>query len=81
MPDMSQSWLPNHEHRTAELRSLAGEMDQHLIHTELNLHTSLLVKQVLRTVSAGTFRFLEIQIGTSVIPVKFLITLTTKLVS
>lgn len=81
MPGGSQGWLPNRERRTAELRALAGEVDQHLIHAELNPHTSLLVKQVLRTVSAGTLRFPEIQIGTSVIPEKFLITLTTKSLS
>lgn len=76
MPGGSQGWLPNHE-----FRALAGEVDQHPIHVELNPHTSLLVKQVLRTVSAGTLRFTEIQIGTSVIPRKFLITLTTKSLS
>ena len=76
-----ESWLPGHQQYAAELRCLAGEL--HLKASEPRVQWSPVwnrVKQALRTVSPEAFRCLESQIGTFVIPMKFLITLTTRMI-
>lgn len=86
MPEtgVSGSWLPQDQQYKAELRYRAGELHSQASDLSVvwspNLHTGLLVKQALRTISAEAFRCLESQIGTSIIPMKFLIMLSTKII-
>lgn len=75
MAGTMESGLPNHQQPTAELGYPGGQLRSQgpdlCILWSPNLHTWLLVKQALRTISPAAFRCLESQTGISVIPQSF----------
>lgn len=70
-----ESGLPKHQQSTAELRYPVGQLCSQAsdlcILWSPNLHTWLLVKQALRTISPGAFRCLDSQTGIPAIPQSF----------